>query len=225
MNYVSLEFWLTLGAVLLPYLAVRRLVPESLGLWRFDKVFLFLLSCTLFALESLHSFAIFIGVGALVFAAASVVPRAGRFRWALVVVVAVLALLPLGYYKYRGFLTGAAPAAASPGSLLIPIGISFYTFQLIGLLIDHAKAPGERVGLLGFFNFASFFPQIVAGPIERKASLLPQIEAFRFRFDPEGLGAGLRFVVLGLFYKLVLADNLASASGWTLAPVESPWLV
>jgi D-alanyl-lipoteichoic acid acyltransferase DltB (MBOAT superfamily) len=58
-------------------------------------------------------------------------------------------------------------------------------------------------------NFAGFFPQIVAGPIERRENLLPQMERFRFRWDPSAIDNGAPWIVIGLFFKICLADNLA----------------
>jgi D-alanyl-lipoteichoic acid acyltransferase DltB (MBOAT superfamily) len=150
-------------------------------------------------------------------AASAVLPRLSPswrrvFLWAAVLV----ALQPLLFYKYW---------RPDGESLLIPVGISFYTFQLVGLLVDCARGGLPRVPFRDFWNFASFFPQIVAGPIERRDSLLPQVEQFRFRFRGEAVEAGLKWIVLGLFYKLVVADNLASSSGWIVDPLRSPWLV
>jgi len=58
-------------------------------------------------------------------------------------------------------------------------------------------------------NFAAFFPQIVAGPIERRENLLPQMQTFRFRWEPRAIDEGAAWIVIGLFFKLCLADNLA----------------
>ena len=96
------------------------------------------------------------------------------------------------------------------GDLLIPIGISFYTFQLIALVVDSRSAPQQTVRFVDLMNFGSFFPQIVAGPIERKKDLMPQLSKFEFHFNSEDVLLGIRFIIVGLFYKLVLGDNLAS---------------
>ena len=92
-------------------------------------------------------------------------------------------------------------------SLLLPIGISFYTFQLLGYTIDvyRGSVKAER-NFLTFALFASFFPQLVAGPIERSNNLLPQFKS-QHHFDYEEAMAGLRLMVWGYFMKLVLADR------------------
>jgi len=73
-------------------------------------------------------------------------------------------------------------------------------------LREKKKKP---LAVLDYVNFISFFPQIVAGPIERRRDLLPQIESFRLKFTGENFEKGLRWLSLGLFMKFVLADNLA----------------
>ena len=112
-------------------------------------------------------------------------------------------------------------------SLLLPIGISFYTFQTIGYTLDvyHGRqAPIRHLGK--FAIYVSFFPQLVAGPIERAKDLLPQLH-FDYAFDPQRITEGLRLFLWGLFKKLVVADRLgvfvtvvfgapAEHSGWVV---------
>ncbi len=94
-------------------------------------------------------------------------------------------------------------------SILLPVGISFYIFQALGYAIDvyRGTTPVER----NFFTYAlfvSFFPQLVAGPIERSSNLLPQFKC-QHSFSNENAMAGLRLMIWGLFLKLVLADRCA----------------
>lgn len=93
--------------------------------------------------------------------------------------------------------------------ILLPIGISFYTFQALSYTIDvyqhKIKATHDPVA---FFAFISFFPQLVAGPIERATNLLPQFLKPR-RFDYDQAVDGMRLILWGLFKKLVIADNCA----------------
>lgn len=93
--------------------------------------------------------------------------------------------------------------------LLLPLGISFFTFQKIAYLADvyHGKIAAERH--LGIFSvFATFFPQLVAGPIERASNLLPQFRQ-EARFDYHRICDGLRLMAWGFFKKVVVADRLA----------------
>lgn len=93
--------------------------------------------------------------------------------------------------------------------ILLPVGISFYTFQALGYSIDvyRGNTPVEK----NFFTYAlfvSFFPQLVAGPIERSSNLLPQFKE-KYSFCYEDIMAGLRMMLWGYFLKLVLADRCA----------------
>lgn len=94
-------------------------------------------------------------------------------------------------------------------NLVLPIGISFYTFQILSYVIDVYKGdmrPTRDAG--AFFAYISFFPQLVAGPIERASNLVPQFERQREFHYGEGV-EGLRLILWGLFKKMVVADNCA----------------
>lgn len=95
--------------------------------------------------------------------------------------------------------------------VLLPVGISFYTFQALSYTIDvyqHKMKPTHDI--IAFFAFISFFPQLVAGPIERATNLLPQFLKPR-TFDYEKAVDGMRQILWGLFKKMVVADNCAAA--------------
>lgn len=142
--------------------------------------------------------------------------RGLRRFWVGVGVVGSLA--PLFYYKYLGFAGGVANdvlALAGSGTqfevwdIILPVGISFFTFQALSYTIDvyrgdvHVEYNPGRVAL-----YVAFFPQLVAGPIERASHLLDQ---FRRRNvpDPERFASGFRMIIWGLFKKVVIADRLA----------------
>ena len=93
--------------------------------------------------------------------------------------------------------------------LLLPVGISFYTFQTLGYVIDVYRNNLKAERHFGYYAaFISFFPQLVAGPIERTNNLLPQIKNEHF-FDYSQATYGLKLMAWGFFKKLVIADNLA----------------
>lgn len=93
--------------------------------------------------------------------------------------------------------------------VLLPIGISFYTFQTIGYTVDVYRGQQIPVRKLGHFaNYVSFFPQLIAGPIERAKDLLPQLH-FDYTFDTKRITEGLRLFLWGLFKKLVVADRIS----------------
>ncbi len=94
--------------------------------------------------------------------------------------------------------------------VLLPVGISFYTFQTLSYTIDVYK--GEIPAETHFGKFAlyvTFFPQLVAGPIERSQNLLPQLQSLRYDFDGDRVVNGLRLMLWGFFKKVVIADRLA----------------
>ena len=124
----------------------------------------------------------------------------------------------LGFFKYADFFLHAATDAlnalglsVAPRTLglVLPVGISFYTFQSMSYTIDvyRRELPATR-NLVNFLAYVSFFPQLVAGPIERARHLLPQFE--RTRLITLGMvQEGIWLIVWGLFKKVVLADNFA----------------
>jgi alginate O-acetyltransferase complex protein AlgI len=123
----------------------------------------------------------------------------------------------LGVFKYLGFfatnveaLTGAQ---LNLPALVLPIGISFYTFQQIGYLVDCRRGKAQDRGPLRYAFFVSFFPQLIAGPIVHHAELLPQLDRNRRQRLALDLAVGLTIFTAGLFKKVVLADGMAWPAG------------
>ena len=93
--------------------------------------------------------------------------------------------------------------------IILPVGISFYTFQTLSYTIDVYKRKLEPAkDIISFLAFVSFFPQLVAGPIERATNLLPQFYKKRV-FEYDKAVDGMRQMLWGLFKKVVIADNCA----------------
>ncbi len=121
-------------------------------------------------------------------------------------------------FKYFNFFTTSAEdilgafditVALPEIDVLLPVGISFYTFQTLGYSIDVYQGKLQPERHLGYFAlYVSFFPQLVAGPIERFSRLTPQLKKAH-AFSYENLQKGLRLVLFGLFAKMVVADNFA----------------
>ncbi|MBS3849788.1 MBOAT family protein [Devosia sp. BSSL-BM10] len=142
-----------------------------------------------------------------------------RRRKALLAISMLANLGMLGFFKYFNFFTDTFVAAFSiPDSqrffvdVVLPPGISFYTFQTMSYTIDiyRRRVNAER-SILTFATFVSFFPQLVAGPIERPGKLIPQLHR-EPKFHWANVYYGSRLFILGLFKKLVIADNLAKIS-------------
>ena len=93
-------------------------------------------------------------------------------------------------------------------NIILPVGISFYTFQTLSYTIDiYRKQFQPTKDIISFFTYVSFFPQLVAGPIERASNLLPQIERKRV-FKKKLFNEGVLQILIGLFRKIVIADTL-----------------
>ena len=138
-------------------------------------------------------------------------------RWILTVSAgAVLAIL--GYFKYADFLLSVLKSvlglfgrgdSITPIAVILPVGISFFTFQAISYIVDVFRddLPAERnparVAL-----YIAFFPQLVAGPIVRATDFLPQLDELKV-FSSTAFLAGIRLFLIGFVYKIVFADNLA----------------
>ncbi|MEJ1222642.1 MBOAT family O-acyltransferase [Sediminicola sp. 1XM1-17] len=138
-------------------------------------------------------------------------------RWLLASVFFNLALL--GTYKYFNFFIdsfldmssffGYQIKSAWSLSVLLPVGISFYTFQTMSYSMDiYYKKIKPTKNFIAFMAFVSFFPQLVAGPIERASNLLSQITSKRV-FNYDQTADGLKLILWGLFKKIVIADSLA----------------
>lgn len=133
-------------------------------------------------------------------------------KWVLVLGIA-FNLAFLGYFKYFGFLSVVANDVAGTHfvltELVLPLGISFITFQKIAFLVDVHARRVETFRLQDYVLFVLFFPQLIAGPIVHYREMMPQFQAASCRFNRMNVSVGLTLFVLGLFKKVVLADGIA----------------
>lgn len=144
---------------------------------------------------------------------------AERHKRDLVIAGVAFNLLLLGVFKYYGFFIGSLNdlfhRLGLSGSLplltiIVPVGISFFTFQAITYLVDVSRGTVARAALLDFAVYLAFFPHLVAGPIVRAAEFLPQIKAPGMVTRQQASRAAF-LIAGGLFKKVVIASNLASA--------------
>ena len=155
------------------------------------------------------------------FVAAQLIAGSGRpgVRRGALLTSIVVQLSLLGFFKYWNFFVDSLDLALSPFGLtaaglhldlVLPIGISFYTFQTMAYTIDVYRRDIEPVrNLLDFALFICFFPQLVAGPIERASNLVPQVQNPR-RVTRDDLHQGMTLFIWGLCKKVFVADNLAT---------------
>jgi D-alanyl-lipoteichoic acid acyltransferase DltB (MBOAT superfamily) len=128
----------------------------------------------------------------------------------------VISLGDLAYFKYASFFleniftllnSMGIPYSQPVLAIMLPVGISFYTFQALAYTIDVYRGDAQACyDAVDFALFISFFPQLIAGPIERSRDLMPQIRQRR-QVTPEQIQQGLMLLIWGLFKKLVIADN------------------
>ena len=213
MGFNSLDYLLFLGIVLGGYwlLAARQHMRLALVI---------LASCAFYMAWQPHYIALLLASTVIDFTVGRGMARAstqgGRKAWLAVSLVANLGLL--GTFKYFDFFAGAvAQALAAVGvhvtparlDLLLPVGISFYTFECLSYAIDvyRGKLAPER-SFLRFAFFVTFFPHLVAGPIVRPAALLPQLLR-RPQLTPDAVSTGLFLIATGLVKKVALADYVA----------------
>lgn len=139
-----------------------------------------------------------------------------NIKKAILTICIIVNLLPLFFYKYMEFflinvnrLTNIENSPLWGMNLLLPIGISFYTFQALGYVIDvYRREIAVEKNVFKYALFVSFFPLILSGPIERAKNMLKQIDNQK-RFNEEYIKRGLLSVSWGLFLKVVVADRIA----------------
>lgn len=132
----------------------------------------------------------------------------------------------IAYYKYANFFVSAvSDISGYPLSLqqiILPLGISFFTFQQITWLVDTYRGNSKRFDLLEYTQFVTFFPQLIAGPIVHHHEMMPQFNRQNMLARiPENLSVGLTLFLLGLFKKVILADSIAVHATPVFAAAES----
>ena len=238
MNYSDFSFWWILLLFSIPFFSIRA-IAKSANWWGkiLDGLGLALLSALLLYNASPASFVVF--ALEIVFNYVMVLwmlktPKVqAKFIAAIVIIVNVATL---AYFKYLtffvedvvGLMVNIPPnwqqTFPIPVSKRIPPGVSFYTFQMVAFVVDSLVAKKKKpIAFLDYINFVSFFPQIVAGPIERRINLFPQIESFKFKFTVENFYEGMRWLSLGVFLKFVLADNIAEYV--SLKETGNAWII
>lgn len=225
----ALFAWLYLPVVLAGFFAIGRFSEGGAALWLFLASLAFYAAwMPEFTLLLLASICFNFVVGRRI--------GANRSRAWLTFGVSANLLL-LAYYKYAGFLVTNVNALTGShwdlGQIILPIGISFFTFTQIAFLVD-AYAKGVREPRFVHYGlFVTYFPHLVAGPVLHHAQMMPQFALSKtYRFDFTNFGVGLGIFAIGLFKKVVLADGISpyadavfnAADGGLAITVEEAWL-
>lgn len=216
MSFTSLNFWFIFPFIFVFY----WLIPAKWNTWR--NVMLLMASYLLYMNWKPAYALVLLGVTLFTFVGGYLFDNQQfinnkRKKNKLVWLFALLGLLPLLIFKYYNFLNesigvGLATVGLQfslPGlNLAVPVGISFFTFQAVGYMLDvyHGRTKAEK-NLLNYMLFVSFFPQVMSGPISKAEELLPQIKKLH-KFDYEQGKQGLKWLLWGMFIKLVIADRL-----------------
>lgn len=163
--------------------------------------------------------------------------RRQRHGSRLLLTAAVTANLGLlAYFKYTDFLVGIVDALLDtdigPRNIVLPLAISFFTFNQIAFLVDVYKGYVHDYGFLDYALFIVFFPHLIAGPIVHHRDIIPQFRHFNFSFSSPLVSVGLMVFSIGLCKKVVLADQIApyataifeSAAGADPLTVVEAWL-
>ncbi|MBF0383378.1 MAG: MBOAT family protein [Magnetococcales bacterium] len=210
MIFHSLDFILFLPAVLAIYWAISHKAQQF-----------FLLAASYFFYGYIHPWFLYLILSSTLvdFASSLAIVKAGQREKKLYLFLSLLVNLGLlAVFKYFGFfvsnvnmILGFAnlPHLALGIQILLPVGISFYTFQSMSYTIDVYRGEVKPCrNIIDFAIYVGFFPQLVAGPIERAGRLLPQIQNPR-TFNLAQFQDGIFLLVWGFFKKLVVADNVA----------------
>ena len=206
-----------IGYYLLSYLLSEKF-PERQR--KISNALLLIVSYGLYAQTNMAYTLILLGVTLITYQFALLIERSDtdKRKKHLIACGASLALLPLLVFKYYNFIVNTTQSFLEnihstppilPGlNWAIPLGISFFTFQAVGYLMDvyYQRIKAEH-NWWDYMLFVSFFPQIMSGPISKAKDLLPQIKTCR-KFDATMATQGLKWFVWGLFLKVMMADRL-----------------
>jgi len=153
---------------------------------------------------------------------------AARLRWLTLAVVVNLALL--AYYKYAAFAIGSINALLGSHypllAVVLPIGISFFTFTQIAFLVDTYRGEVREVNFIHYLLFVTYFPHLIAGPVLHHKEMMPQFaDAQNYRFSARNWAVGLSIFAIGLAKKVLVADNLAEYANAVFNQGGSPGLL
>ncbi|MDY6896734.1 MAG: MBOAT family protein, partial [Cyanobacteriota bacterium] len=126
----------------------------------------------------------------------------------------IVNLALIGYFKYANFFLSSVSGLVGKNfdieNIVLPLAISFFTFQQIAYLVDAYKGETKEYNFLDYCLFVTFFPQLIAGPIVHHKEVMPQFaDKSTYRFNLENMAVGMTIFSMGLFKKVVFADNIA----------------
>ena len=213
MLFNSFNFWIIFPFIFLFF----WIIPSKQQLTK--KIFLITISYLLYINWDAAYSLILLGITLITFYGAKIISNTPTIhkRHILIALFTTLAFLPLLIFKYYNFIITSVTQILTdigfrfelPGlNWAIPIGISFFSFQAIGYLLDvyHNRIKAEH-NIIDYTLFVSFFPQITSGPISKAEDLIPQLKNLK-PFEYAKAASGIKFLLWGMFLKVVVADRL-----------------
>lgn len=211
MLFNTFGFWIIFPFIFFFY----WIIPSRFNLVK--KMFLIFVSYLLYMNYNVAYALVLLYVTIITYKGGLYIEKVSDKRKLFITIGAFLTLGPLLIFKYYNFLIGSGNALLEyiglrfslPGlNWAIPLGISFFTFQAIGYLWDvYYRRMSAEKSFIDYMLFISFFPQIASGPISKASELLPQIKNTR-PFDYSQAVEGLKLLLWGMFFKVVVADRL-----------------
>lgn len=140
--------------------------------------------------------------------------QAGRQAKTVLAAAIAVNLAALGYFKYANFFIGSTNQILGSRipmlDIILPLGISFFTFTQIAFLVDVYRGIAREYSFIHYLLFVTWFPHLIAGPVLHHKQMMPQFgHASTYRINLEHVAVGLTIFVIGLAKKVLLADNLA----------------
>ena len=208
--------------VFLPLVVTVCLFINSRGAYTASKAFLLMASLFFYACDNPLSLIILISSILVNYCIAGFLLRkdyAQGIRRCFLALGIILNIGALVWFKYLGFFTGMINSLFNAGltvkNILLPLGISYFTFSQISYLVDKYREPETGYTLLDYSLYVTFFPKITVGPIALAGDLIPQFnDLSRKKPNPGNLAGGLVIFAAGLAKKVLLADNLAPYVTW-----------
>lgn len=208
--FPTLVFWVWLVVIMGLYGALAQIGYRAAALWTLLGFSVF------FYYKSTGSF-VFVFLGTLLVShfTTSQMHFAKSPTWKRFWLILSIAfpLILLAYYKYTNFFLGSIGALFGKNfdllDIVLPVGISFYTFHMISYAVDLYRGHGPLANFRDYALYISFFPHIVAGPIVRAAHILPQFKNFTLPRDEKVVSSGLWLILQGLIKKVLIADYIA----------------
>ncbi|MBQ2644171.1 MBOAT family protein, partial [bacterium] len=210
MLFNSIEFLF----IFLPIVLIVYFLLIKLNLTKFSNFWLFIASLYFYSYYKVEYLPIIISSILFNYLMGYLVQKNFRpiIRKSLMIFAIIGNLFLLCYYKYFNFLIDTINNFSfthfDTMKLLLPLGISFFTFQQIGYITDSYKGEAKQTNIIDYALFVSFFPQLIAGPICTHKELIPQFQdKLKKIINRENIYTGIFLITIGLFKKVILADN------------------